>query len=132
MHENIWVELSGGIVIARIRGTPTEAALRDIQERVLTVLKATGQRNVLYDALELVPPSIDTVLVQQRLSEELRTLGLRVAILVPNTRLAYLSRLAFGAAEHSAFYNDLAAAIRWLTEGSTPEGGPRTGPGGAQ
>jgi hypothetical protein len=132
MQENSWVELSGGIVIARIRGAPTEAALRDVQERVRVVLKATGQRYVLYDALELEPPPLDTVLVQQRLTEELRTLGLRVAILVPNTRLAYLSRLAFGAAEHRVFYNDLAAAIRWLTEGPATGSDSGAGPAGTK
>jgi hypothetical protein len=91
--------------------------LRECQERILTLLKDTGCRKVLYDALELEPPQVEDLLVQQKLSDEVRALGLRVAILVPNTRLAYMSRLAFGQTDHRVFYNDLAAAIRWLTEG---------------
>ncbi|HLM74305.1 MAG TPA: hypothetical protein VK459_16480 [Polyangiaceae bacterium] len=117
MNENIWVELSSDIVIARVRGVPTAPVLRECQERILTLLKDTGCRKVLYDALELEPPQVEDLLVQQKLSDEVRALGLRVAILVPNTRLAYMSRLAFGQTDHRVFYNDLAAAIRWLTEG---------------
>ncbi len=117
MNENIWVELNSDIVIARVRGTPTAPVLRECQDRILTLLKDTGCRKVLYDALELEPPQVEDLLVQQKLSDEVRALGLRVAILVPNTRLAYMSRLAFGQTDHRVFYNDLAAAIRWLTEG---------------
>ena len=117
MNENIWVELSSDIVIARVRGIPTAPVLRECQERILTLLKDTGCRKVLYDALELEPPQVEDLLVQQKLSDEVRALGLRVAILVPNTRIAYLARLAFGQTDHRVFYNDLAAAIRWLTEG---------------
>jgi hypothetical protein len=117
VNENIWVELSSDIVIARVRGVPTAPVLRECQERILTLLKDTGCRKVLYDALELEPPQVEDLLVQQKLSDEVRALGLRVAILVPNTRLAYMSRLAFGQTDHRVFYNDLAAAIRWLTEG---------------
>jgi len=117
VNENMWVELSGGIVIARVRGVPTESVLRECQERILALLKDTGCRKVLYDALELEAPRMDDVLVQQKLSDEVRALGLRVAVLVPNTKIAYLSRLAFGQTDHRVFYNDLASAIRWLTEG---------------
>ena len=52
-----------------------------------------------------------------RMSEDIHKLGARVALLVPNSRLAYLSRLAFGGGDHRVFYNDLAAAITWLAAG---------------
>ena len=52
MNENLWVELNSDIVIARIRGVPTEPVLRECQERILMLLKDTGCRRVLYDALE--------------------------------------------------------------------------------
>jgi CRISPR/Cas system endoribonuclease Cas6 (RAMP superfamily) len=44
---------------------------------------------------------------------------LRTAILVSNTRVAYLARIAFGhagEANYRVFYNDFAAAFRWLEE----------------
>ncbi len=114
MKGSVWVELSGGIIIARFRGEATEALLKEVQERVLVLLKDTTRRKVLYDALEMEPPTVELTLVQQQLSEEIHKLGAKVALLVPNSRLAYLSRLAFGSANHRVFYNDLGEAISWL------------------
>lgn len=115
MQGSVWVELSGNIVIARLRGEPTEAMIRETQERVLVLLQDTSHRRILYDALEMEPPTVDLTLMQQRLSEDIHKMGTRIAILVPNSRLAYLSRLAFGSGEHRVFYNDLVGAISWLT-----------------
>lgn len=115
MQGGSWVELSGSIVIARLRGEPTEEIIKDIQERVLVFLKDTSIRRVLYDALEMENPSVEVALVQQRLSEEIHAMGTRMAIVVPNSRVAYLSRIAFGAGDYRVFYNDLAAALSWLT-----------------
>lgn len=115
MHGSSWVELSGNIVLARIRGEPTEEIINEVQERVLVLLNDTAIRRVLYDALEMENPSVEVALAQQRLSEEIHAMGTRIAIVVPNSRVAYLSRIAFGAGEHRVFYNDLAAALSWLT-----------------
>jgi len=115
-QDNVWVEVSGGIVVARIRGTASEAVVRDCQDRVISLLKDTGLQKVLYDALEAESPTIEVTLLQQRLAEELKDRGVRVSILVPNTRLAYLARLMFNDVEHRVFYNDLTAAIQWLSE----------------
>ena len=38
----IWVELAGDLVIARVRGEPTEQLLRELQEKVLFF--GTGRR----------------------------------------------------------------------------------------
>jgi hypothetical protein len=35
---------------------------------------------------------------------------------VPDTKLAYLARLAFGDGDYRVFYDDRAAAVRWLTD----------------
>ncbi len=115
MTGSVWVELSGNIVIARVRGEPSEALIRETQERVLVFLQDTAHRRVLYDALEMDPPTVEVTLVQQRLSEDIHKLGARIALLVPNSRLAYLARLGFGSGNYRVFYNDLAAAIAWLT-----------------
>jgi hypothetical protein len=77
----------------------------------------------LYDALELEDPTVDMALLQQEIdSEDWKQLGpvpLKRAILVPNTRIAYLARIAFGQFGEGAyrvFYNDMAQAILWLEE----------------
>lgn len=116
LTDNYWVELSGDIVVARLRGPVTEEALAVLHERVVMLLQSTASRKVLYDALEMDPPTVELTLVQQRMSEAVHQKSGRVAILVPSTRIAYLSRIAFGRSEHRVFYNDLADAIAWLND----------------
>jgi hypothetical protein len=97
--------------------------LRECEDRVLELARDTQQVRVLYDALELEAPEMELVLLQQRLDagkrSALNAASLRTAILVPNTRIAYLSRIAFGHAgetQYQVFYNDFGAALKWLEE----------------
>lgn len=113
----LWVELVGEIIIARIRGIPTEELIRECQQRVIALQADTHCTRVLYDALELERPPIEIVLTQQAFSTALKDSALSVAIVVPNTAIAYLARLAFGDLHHRVFYNDIAAAILWLMKG---------------
>jgi hypothetical protein len=117
----LWVEPVGSVIVARLRGVPSAEMLRECEQRVVELARDTQHVRVLYDALELVAPEIELVLLQQRLDSEKRaSLGaesLRTAILVSNTRVAYLARIAFGhigEANYRVFYNDLAAAMKWL------------------
>ena len=117
----MWVEPVGEVIVARLRGKPTAEMLRECEERVIALARDTQQVRVLYDALELEPPDMDVVLLQQRLGadkkETLNASTLRTGILVPNTRIAYLARIAFGhvgEANYKVFYNDFSAAIKWL------------------
>jgi hypothetical protein len=51
--------------------------------------------------------------------ESLAPASLRTALHVPNTRIAYLARIAFGHAGESnyrVFYNDFGAALKWLED----------------
>ena len=113
--ENLWVELVGAVIIARIRGLPSDELLRDCQTRLESLIRDTGCKRVMYDALELESPSTDDALTQQALTNSLKDPAIRIAIVVPNTRIAYLSRLAFGDANHRVFYNDMPGALAWLS-----------------
>ncbi|MCE3271394.1 MAG: hypothetical protein K0S57_1791 [Ramlibacter sp.] len=122
-NEQIWVEPVGTVIVARIRGKPTAEMLRECERRVLELARDTQQIRVLYDALELEAPEMELVLLQRQLDSEkkdnLGSASLRTAILVPNTRIAYLARIAFGHAgetNYRVFYNDFAAALGWLEE----------------
>jgi hypothetical protein len=122
-RQQLWVEPVGKIIIARIRGTCSEKILLEMQARVLQLIEDTHQARILYDALEMDDPTEDLALLQERLDKETaQILGgrrLRKAILVPNTRSAFLARIAFGQfgeGEYRVFYNDLAQAVRWLEE----------------
>src|SRR3569833_397925 len=111
-----WVELVGELVVARVRGEPTEALLRDAQEKVLFLVRDAGRGKVLYDTLEMDPPPVDVPWAQRALDEQLGTIKLKRAIVVPNSRLAYLARIAFGEGDYRVFYNDMVAAIQRLSE----------------
>jgi len=113
----VWVEPVGGLIIARLRGLPTETLLRECQDRVLRIARDNRDaelHRVLYDTLEMESPQVDVPLAQRDLDQSLGDVKLRRAIVVPNTRLAYLARLAFGEGDYRVFYNDIAAAISWL------------------
>ncbi|HEY9763706.1 MAG TPA: hypothetical protein V6D07_14335 [Trichocoleus sp.] len=114
--DQLWVEPVGEIIIARIRGVATAQLIQECHKRIAALQSDTGCQRVLYDALELERPPIEIVLTQQGLTDALKQADVKVAIVVPNTGIAYLSRLAFGEANHRVFYNDIAAAVSWLSE----------------
>ena len=111
-----WVELVGELVVARVRGEPTEQLLKDAQEQVIHLVREAGRGKVLYDTLEMDPPPVDVPWTQRELDQQLGSLKLKRAIVVPNSRLAFLARIAFGEGDYRVFYNDFVAAIRWLSE----------------
>jgi hypothetical protein len=112
----LWVELSGEIILARLRGEPTVELLKDCQDQVIRLAREAQRSKVLYDVLEMYPPHVDVPWSQRELDEKLGDLKLQRAIVVPTSKLAYLARLAFGEGDYRVFYNDIAAAVRWLTD----------------
>ena len=112
----LWIEPVGELIIARIRGEPTAELLRECQDQVLLLMRESGRGKVLYDVLEMDPPPVDVPWAQRELDAALGGIALRRAIVVPNAKLAYLARLAFGEGDYRVFYNDMVAAVRWLTE----------------
>jgi hypothetical protein len=114
MQGQMWVEVVGDMIIARVRGEPTAELLRECQNQVLFLVRDAGRGKVLYDTLEMEVPPVDVPLAQRELDEQLGNVKLRRAVVVPNSKLAYLARLAFGEGDYRVFYNDLSSAIRWL------------------
>jgi hypothetical protein len=112
----LWVELVGELVVARVRGEPTTALLEDCHKKVLFLVRDAQKAKVLYDTLEMEPPPVDVPLAQRELDERLGAIKLKRAIVVPNSRLAYLARLAFGEGDYRVFYNDIIAAVKWLSD----------------
>jgi len=113
---DLWVEPVGNIIIARVRGTATVELIQECQTRVTTLQRDTKFDRILYDALELNRPALEIVLTQQTLSNHLKCAPVKIAIVVPNTGIAYLSRIAFGDVNHRVFYNDITAAVLWLND----------------
>lgn len=111
------VVAEGDVVVVRLCGRPDAAVLASVQQQTIEQARAAGTRLVLYDARSLTPPDTELVLMQRAMDDQLVALGLRRAIVAPNTRIAYLSRLAFGEGESQVFYDDVEAALRWLRAG---------------
>ena len=121
MKGELWIEPVGDLIIARMRGEPTVELLKECHERVLFLARDALLAKVLYDVLEMTTPPVDVPWSQRQLDQQLGEVRLRRAIVVPNTKLAYLARLAFGAGDYRVFYNDIAQAVAWLGE-NTPAG----------
>jgi hypothetical protein len=122
MQGQLQIDLVGELVVARLIGEPTAELLADCQQRVLSLVRDSGRGKVLYDALEMEPPSADVPWVQRELDESLGDIRLRRAIVVPNSKLAYLARLAFGEGDYRVFYDDMIEARKWLSEAAEPSG----------
>ena len=112
----LWVEPVGTFIIARVRGTPTEALLEECQKRVLDLARETGKHCVLYDMLEMDAPAAAVAWSQRKLDEKSGDHGLRRAIVVSSTKIAYLARVAFGDGDYHVFYSDMTAAVTWLNK----------------
>ncbi|MBM0104721.1 STAS/SEC14 domain-containing protein [Steroidobacter sp. S1-65] len=114
--KQVTVELADTLIVARIRGQPTDAVLQECQAEVLQLARHSGIRKVLYDALQMDPPHFSVPWAQRALDEQLVDMKLRRAVVVPNSKLAFLARLAFGEGDYRVFYEDAAAARQWLIE----------------
>lgn len=108
------VERNGKLIVARLRGEPTVESLQECQERVLSIARNESVDKVLYDALEMTAPSVDVPWSQRALDDALTGVHLRRAIVVPDSKLAFLARLAFGEGDYRVFYNDIPDAVEWL------------------
>lgn len=107
----------GDLIVVRVRGIPTETLLKECHDQVRVLLQETGRRRILYDGLEMEAPPVEVPLSQWKLDAEIDTSQLQRAIVVPNAKLAYLARLAFGDGNYRVFYNDLTGAFHWLSLG---------------
>ncbi|HEX4923832.1 MAG TPA: hypothetical protein VFV50_07090 [Bdellovibrionales bacterium] len=85
----------------------------------MALVKETRCNRVLYDGLEMEAPPIEVPISQWSLDKDLDSRALQRAIVVPNTRLAYLARIAFGEGNYRVFYNDLTSAVHWLSPEAT-------------
>lgn len=116
LQGNVWVELVGQIIIARLRGDVSVEMLNERHQRICQIRRDTSCSRVLLDDLEMTAMSYPAVEVQQALNIELESLDFQIAIVVPNSRLAYLARIQFGDINHRVFYNDMAEATAWLMQ----------------
>src|SRR5436305_1547211 len=108
-------EVTGPLVVAKLHDEPTARVFEECQQQIILLVHATGAQALLYDLRGMAPPPTKVVLRQQALEAEIRPLGLRRAIVVPNVLMGHLARLAFNSGDCRVFYDDYLAAVRSLT-----------------
>jgi len=118
MDEGFICEALGSLVVVRLTQPASERVLEECQLCVLETMAQTGSKAVLYDLTNMAPTRVNVLLYQRLLNEHVRHLDLRRAIVVPNTQIAHLARLAFGVGDYKLFYDDLEAAKRFLRDAS--------------
>ena len=118
MDEGFLCEAVGSLVVVRLTRPVTERVLEACQRRVLETMQQTGCKAVLYDLTHMQPTRVNVLLYQRILNEHIRHLDVRRAIVVPNTQVAHLARLAFGLGDYKLFYDDLDGAKRFLRDAS--------------
>ena len=118
MDEGFLCEAVGSLAVVRLIRPISERVLEECQLCMLETLQHTGSKAVLYDLREMQPTSVNVLLYQRILNEHVRHLDLRRAIVVPNTHIAHLARLAFGVGDYKLFYDDIDAAKRFLRDAS--------------
>lgn len=120
MSASASVERIGELIVARVRGEPTVDLLRETQAKVVSLVGDGGTGRVLYDASQMQAPSVDVPWAQRALDASLGDIRLRRAIVVPDCKLAFLARLAFGDGDYRVFYGDAIQALQWLGEPTPP------------
>ena len=118
MDEGFLCEAVGSLVVVRLTQAVDERVLEECQLSVLEAMQVTGSKAVLYDLTEMQPTPVNVLLYQRLLNEHVRHLDIKRAIVVPNTQIAHLARLAFGVGDYKLFYDDLEAAKRFLRDAS--------------
>lgn len=111
---HLHIEVMDGLIIVRIAGEPTFDFFGDCIARLKQVVKDTGIRKVVYDLRAMDAPYLDVILHGARTAIETRGRPLQRAVVVPNSKLAYMARIIFGEGNCRVFYQDIDAAIEWL------------------
>lgn len=106
MQGQLWVGLVGKIIVVRARGLSSVESVHERHARILQLAEENGVKNVMFDFLEAEAPTFEVRSAQQKLNVELKTLGFRVAVVVPDSRLAYFGRIAFGDDNHRIVYEN--------------------------
>jgi hypothetical protein len=102
------------VIVAHVIGAPTIDTVKERHARILHLASDNKCNSVLFNALEMEAPSNEVMELQRQLNLDLRIRMIRLAIIVPNYRLAYLARLVFGDEDHHVIYNDLKAGLDLL------------------
>lgn len=107
-------EVINGVVFIKVVGALSETVLEQRHELMLRCADATGAKRVLFDVRGAKPPSEEARGLQQKLNSQFSVLGLKLAVVVSDTRMAFLARQTFFGLHHHVVYDDVEIAATWL------------------
>lgn len=116
LRDQVWVELTGGIVVAKLRGTVSVALLECCRLQVLEHFGQATTAVVLYDAMELrgpAPSCYRTDSAQPAVSA--RVMRGAIALADASLRKALLLACTDLCRESRVFSEDLPVAYDWLS-----------------
>lgn len=116
LGDKLEIAFVGDVIRARMRGNVTAEMLNQRHQYILHMSEATCCKKLLLDDSEMHPYSYQLLEAQRILTAELEASSFRIAVVVPDSRLAYLARLQFGGKNQKVFYTDIAEATQWLHE----------------
>ena len=107
----------GNLIHAKYRGAMTMALVQEGEQKIEALIDTTVSPRVLYDTLEMDPPTMDLALEMKRFDGRIRAKVVRSATVVRDAMTAFLSKIAFALSrEHKVFYDDMQKAVQWLNE----------------
>lgn len=112
--DKLSVEVETDVVFIRVVGALSESITVQRHDLMLQQTEATGVKNVLFDVRAAQPPGEEARCLQQRLNLQFSTLGLKLAVVVSSTRMAFLARQTYFGLCHRVVYDDVQVAASWL------------------
>ena len=107
---------TGNLIHAKYRGAMTTGLVREAEQKIETLLGVTSDARVLYDTLEMDPPTMELALEMKAFDSRIRGTVTRSATLVRDAMTAFMAKVAFVLSrDHKVFYNDLNKALEWLS-----------------
>lgn len=112
---DVSVVRTGNLIHAKYRGTMTMDLVREGERKIEALIEVAGNARVLYDTLDMDPPSMDLALEMKAFDGRIRNRVVRSATVVRDAMTAFLSKVAFALSRnHKVFYDDLQRAVEWL------------------
>jgi SpoIIAA-like len=112
---SVGVSLEGNIIHARYEGEMTMDLVREGERKIEALLDRISSPAVLYDTLEMEPPTVRLALEMKAFDSRIASRVARSATVVKDAMTAFCAKIAFVfTREHRVFYHDLDAARAWL------------------
>lgn len=117
---DVSVVRTGTLIHAKYRGAMTLALVREAEQKIELLLDSTPQALVLYNTLEMEPPTMELALEMKSFDARIQPRVVRSATVVRDALTAFMAKVAFVLSRnHRVFYDDLQKALAWLNESDT-------------